>query len=103
MADLGHDAAKAAHQLLATTLSPQAFAQTTNIMGLEEVLDRVEHGENQRHHGHYWIAVFGSQIENTRGAGQALATHQTPLLLMLLLFLCAAAFAAAATDEIVEA
>lgn len=60
LADLGHDAAKAAHQLLATALSPHAFAQATSIMGLEEVLDRAEHGENRRHHGHYWTAVFGS-------------------------------------------
>ncbi|WP_461145053.1 DUF3500 domain-containing protein [Salinifilum aidingensis] len=64
LADLGRDAAKAAHQLLATALSPRAFAQATTIMGLEEVLDRVEGGEHGRHRGHYWIAVFGSPDED---------------------------------------
>src|SRR5256885_17105756 len=38
-------ARKAAHQLLATALSPHAYAQAMTIMALEEVLDRAEDWE----------------------------------------------------------
>lgn len=65
LADIGHDAAKAAHRLLATALSPHAFAQATTIMGLEEVLDRAERGRIDRHRDHYWVVLYGSPAEHT--------------------------------------
>jgi hypothetical protein len=52
-------ARKAAHRLLATALSPHAFAQSMAIMALEEVLDRTEQGRRGRHSDDYWVAVFG--------------------------------------------
>ncbi|HKT01625.1 MAG TPA: DUF3500 domain-containing protein, partial [Rugosimonospora sp.] len=52
-------ARKAAHQLLATALSPHAYAQAMAVVGLEEVLDRAEGGRRGRHSGDYWISVFG--------------------------------------------
>jgi hypothetical protein len=51
---------KTAFQLLAALLAPPAFAQAIAVMGLEEVLDRVEGWRSGRRHiGDYWIAVFG--------------------------------------------
>jgi hypothetical protein len=52
-------ARKAAHRLLATALSPHAYAQAMTIIALEEVLDRIERGRRGRHSGDYWVAVFG--------------------------------------------
>jgi hypothetical protein len=57
--DLPRPARKAAHQLLATGLSPHAFAQAMTIVGLEEVLDRAEEGRRGRHSGDFWVVVFG--------------------------------------------
>ncbi len=53
------DARKAAHRLLATALSPAAYAQAMTVMALEEVLDRAENWRRGRHSGDYWVAVFG--------------------------------------------
>jgi Protein of unknown function (DUF3500) len=50
---------KAAHRLLATGLSPHAYAQATTVMSLEEVLDRREGWARGRHSNDYWVAVFG--------------------------------------------
>jgi hypothetical protein len=44
LAGLGVEARKAAHRLLATALSPPAFAQAMAVTALEEVLDRREGG-----------------------------------------------------------
>lgn len=59
LADLDRTARKAAHRLLATALSPHAYAQTVAVMALEEVLDRREGGARQRHSNDYRVAVFG--------------------------------------------
>lgn len=58
--EFGLTGRKRAHQLLATAMSPHAFAQITTIMGLEEVLDRAESWRRGRHSDDFWIAVFGS-------------------------------------------
>src|SRR3954449_8441497 len=55
---LGADGRKAAHRLLATVLSPHAYAQAMTIVSLEEVLDRAEHGARNRHSNDYWVVVF---------------------------------------------
>jgi Protein of unknown function (DUF3500) len=52
-------ARKAAHRLLSTALSDHAYAQAMVIIALEEVLDRIEHGERHRHSGDYYVSVFG--------------------------------------------
>jgi hypothetical protein len=59
LADLGLEARKAAHRLLATALSPPAFAQAMTVIALEEVLDRREHGVKNRHSEDYKVIVFG--------------------------------------------
>jgi len=52
-------ARKAAHRLLSTALSDHAFAQAMVIIALEEVLDRAERGQMNRHSGDYYVSVFG--------------------------------------------
>lgn len=59
LADLDRTARKAAHRLLATALSPPAYAQAMAIIALEEVLDRQEGWARGRHSNDYWVAVFG--------------------------------------------
>jgi hypothetical protein len=59
LADLDRDARKAAHRLLATGLSPHAYAQAMAIIALEEVLDRREGWVRHRHSNDYWVMVFG--------------------------------------------
>jgi Protein of unknown function (DUF3500) len=59
LADLGLEARKAAHRLLATALSPPAFAQAMSVIALEEVLDRRENGVRNRHSEDYRVVVFG--------------------------------------------
>jgi hypothetical protein len=59
LATLSPAARKAAHQLLATGLSEHAYTQAMVIVALEEVLDRQERGELNRHSGDYWVSVFG--------------------------------------------
>ena len=59
LADLGLEARKAAHRLLATALSPPAFAQAMSVIALEEVLDRREHYVRHRHSEDYKVIVFG--------------------------------------------
>ncbi|WP_244367826.1 DUF3500 domain-containing protein [Micromonospora echinofusca] len=60
LADLDRVGRKAVHRLLATALSPHAYAQAMTIVALEEVLDRAEDWRRGRHSGDYWIAVFGT-------------------------------------------
>jgi hypothetical protein len=60
LADLGVTARKAAHRLLATALSPPAFAQAMAVIALEEVLDRREQGVRHRHSEDYKVIVFGT-------------------------------------------
>ncbi|GAA4723801.1 DUF3500 domain-containing protein [Phytohabitans rumicis] len=59
LADLDRAGRKAAHRLLATALSPHAYAQAMAIVALEEVLDRAEGWARGRHSNDYWVAVFG--------------------------------------------
>ncbi|GII22415.1 DUF3500 domain-containing protein [Planosporangium mesophilum] len=59
LADLAGPARKATHRLLATGLSPHAYAQAMTIVALEEVLDRSEGWVRGRHSNDYWINVFG--------------------------------------------
>jgi hypothetical protein len=59
LADLGRTAHKAAHRLLATALSPPAFAQAMTVLALEEVLDRREQWARGRHSEDYRVIVFG--------------------------------------------
>jgi hypothetical protein len=60
LADLDPAARKAVHRLLATGLSPAAFAQAMTVIALEEVLDRREDGVNGRHSEDYRVIVFGT-------------------------------------------
>jgi hypothetical protein len=59
IADMGREARKASHRLLATGLSEHAYAQAMVIIALEEVLDRRERWRYGRHSNDYWMAVFG--------------------------------------------
>jgi hypothetical protein len=59
LADLSGPGRKAAHRLLATALSPHAYAQAMMIVALEEVLDRAEDWARGRHSNDYWVNVFG--------------------------------------------
>jgi hypothetical protein len=59
IADMDRDARKAAHRLLSTGLSEHAYAQAMVIIALEEVLDRREGWERNRHSNDYWVNVFG--------------------------------------------
>ncbi|MBO0819918.1 MAG: DUF3500 domain-containing protein, partial [Nocardiopsaceae bacterium] len=52
-------ARKAAHRLLATGLSPGAYAQAMSVVALEETLDRQEGWVRGRHSGDYWVSVYG--------------------------------------------
>jgi hypothetical protein len=67
LADLGTDARKAVFRLVATGLSPAAFAQTMAIIGLEEVLDRREGYARHRHSEDYRILVFGTPGDDRWG------------------------------------
>jgi hypothetical protein len=60
LADLDVPARKAAHRLLATALSPQAYAQAMTVLALEEVLDRREGWVRGRHSDDYRVVVFGA-------------------------------------------
>jgi hypothetical protein len=60
LADMGQDTRKAAHRLLATALSPPAYAQAMAAIALEEVLDRRENWRRGRHSEDYKVIVFGT-------------------------------------------
>jgi hypothetical protein len=60
LSDMDVTASKAAHRLLATALSPPAYAQAMAVIALEEVLDRREAGVNGRHRDDYRVIVFGT-------------------------------------------
>src|SRR5262249_42528213 len=66
LADLDPAARKAAHRLLATGLSPHAYAQAMTILALEEVLDRAEGWERGRHSNDYAVLVFGDPQRDER-------------------------------------
>jgi hypothetical protein len=60
LADLDRRRRKTVHKLLATVLSPHAYAQAATIMALEDVLDHAERHQLDRHQTDYWIVVFGN-------------------------------------------
>ncbi|MET0496589.1 MAG: DUF3500 domain-containing protein [Actinoplanes sp.] len=60
ISELGATARKAAHRLLATALSPPAYAQAMTVLALEEILDRQEDWRRGRNSEDYWVIVFGS-------------------------------------------
>jgi Protein of unknown function (DUF3500) len=64
LADLDQEARKAAHRLLATGLSPHAYAQAMSIVALEEVLDRQEGWRRGRHSNDFWVVVYGDPRED---------------------------------------
>jgi hypothetical protein len=67
LAGLGTAARKAVFRLVATGLSPAAFAQTMAIIGLEEVLDRREGYARHRHSEDYRVLVFGTPGDDRWG------------------------------------
>ena len=67
LADLGAGARKAAHRLLATALSPPAYAQAMTVLALEEILDRREGWARGRHSEDYRVIVFGSPGDDDWG------------------------------------
>ncbi|WP_327040410.1 DUF3500 domain-containing protein [Micromonospora ureilytica] len=75
LAELDVAARKAAHRLLATALSPSAYAQAMAIISLEEVLDRAEGWQRGRHSGDYWVAVFGDPARDDRWAWRLEGHH----------------------------
>ncbi|NUT33944.1 MAG: DUF3500 domain-containing protein [Hamadaea sp.] len=64
LAALDRTARKAAHRLLATGLSPHAYAQAMAVVALEEVLDRSEGWRRGRHSEDYWVCVFGDPADD---------------------------------------
>lgn len=60
LGDLHRDQRKAVHGMLATVLSPHAYAQIAAVMALEDVLDNREGGYRDRHGGDYWTILFGT-------------------------------------------
>ncbi|MEV6376765.1 DUF3500 domain-containing protein [Micromonospora musae] len=73
--DLDRAGRKAAHRLLATALSPAAYAQAMAIVALEEVLDRAEGWRLGRHSGDYWVAIFGDPERDDRWAWRIEGHH----------------------------
>ncbi|WP_207915548.1 DUF3500 domain-containing protein [Micromonospora sp. 15K316] len=73
--DLDRAGRKAAHRLLATALSPAAYAQAMAIVALEEVLDRAEGWQRGRHSGDYWVAIFGDPERDDRWAWRIEGHH----------------------------
>ncbi|GIJ73414.1 hypothetical protein Voc01_083310 [Virgisporangium ochraceum] len=63
LCELGTDGRKLAHRLLATALSPAAYAQAMAVMALEEVLDRAENWRRGRRSDDYSVVLFGGPDE----------------------------------------
>ena len=56
--DMDPTTEKSAYELVASGLSVSAFAAVTTIIGLEDVLDEIEHRAFHRHRADYSISVF---------------------------------------------
>jgi Protein of unknown function (DUF3500) len=65
LSDLDAAGRKAAYRLLATGLSPHAYAQALAVTALEEILDRREGWARGRHSNDYWVNVFGDPETDT--------------------------------------
>jgi hypothetical protein len=78
---LDRDGTKAVHRLLATLLPLPVLAQVVAVMGLDEVLDRLEgHGSDRRHRDDYWLTVFGepgADVWGVRFEGHHVSVHAT--------------------------
>ena len=72
---------KAAHRLVATLLAVPAYARAVTIMGLDEVLDRMEGYRSDRRHGEdYWLTIFGPPgggVWGVRFEGHHISVHGT--------------------------
>ncbi len=72
---------KSLHRLLATLVPLPAFARVVTIMGLDEVLDRLErYGSDRRHRDDYWLTVFGEPGADAwavRYEGHHVSLHST--------------------------
>jgi hypothetical protein len=72
---------KTAHHLVASLLSLPAYARAVAIMGLEEVLDRLEgYRGDRRHSEDYWVTMFGrpgSDVWGVRFEGHHVSLHAT--------------------------
>ena len=79
--ELDRSQTKAVHRLLATVLPVPAFARTVTIMGLDEVLDRLEHhAGDRRHRDDYWLSIFGEPGDESWGLrfeGHHVSVHVT--------------------------
>ncbi len=67
LGELGRAQRKAVHHLLASVLSPHAYAQVATIMALEDVLDHREGGDRDRHQGDYSVVLFGTPGDDPWG------------------------------------
>ncbi len=78
---LGRRQTKSAHRLLATLLAVPAYARAVTIMGLDEVLDRMEgYSSDRRHAEDYWLSVFGppgGEVWGVRFEGHHISVHAT--------------------------
>jgi hypothetical protein len=72
---------KAVHRVLATLVPVPVLARVTTIMGLDEVLDRLEgHAGDRRHRDDYWTTVFGRPGDRAwawRFEGHHVSIHAT--------------------------
>jgi hypothetical protein len=72
---------KALHRVLATVLPVPAFTRAVTIMGLDEVLDRLEaYASDRRHRDDYWLTVFGEAEADAwavRYEGHHVSLHAT--------------------------
>lgn len=79
--DLDRAGTKAVHRALAAVLPVPAFARAVTIMGLDEVLDRLEgYAGDRRHRDDYWVAVFGTPGDDRwawRFEGHHVSLHVT--------------------------
>lgn len=81
VSQLDRTQSKALHRALATLLPVPAFTRVVTIMGLDEVLDRLEgHASDRRHRDDYWLTVFGepgAQEWAVRYEGHHVSLHAT--------------------------
>lgn len=70
LAALDQDQRLLVHALLQTALSTEAYAQVCSIVALEDVLNIMEERQRRRlhrHHGNYWVAVYGTPADSEWG------------------------------------
>lgn len=60
LAAMDQDQRLLVHRLLEAALSTEAYAQVCSIVALEDVLGVLEKRSRNRHHGNYWLAIYGS-------------------------------------------